>query len=500
MLTKFRDYVLLRELDEKDPERKTAGVHSSIVLGKDNDFKPFIVAGDERNPAWPVNKNLSPIVKAFKDSRKVTVYGSLGKDGEAKPHTLGAKQLFLVGGAVRDHLKGKTPHDMDLATDATPDEIRMILVDAGFAELKKDRPAAGAAGGKAFYVKGRDKSGGEFVFGVKVGGQEFDLATFRKDSHGSDGRAPDKMSFGGHADDAARRDLTMNSLYLSLTNDDGPNNQVTDFHGGVHDLVTQNARFVGKPEERLEEDLLRALRYARFAAAYGGGKTSPEVEKAIAKVSPRIRVAVSPDRIQDEFVKGLKNEDVDPAKLVQIYKKLGLLDVVFPNMKIKLDSQEDYPRDRDPAVVVASLLRGNDPAEVERNLRDGRWSGPDIARVAFLHKILSMNQHMSPEELDSHLNAYNRSNLVGRSVESWWSQNKKGQPEVMKAFLAAAKGPRVQALAVDGDTGERSVDPAFADLFDKVTMKPVPGMERMVGARKRAKEHENFLSLYRNGQ
>jgi tRNA nucleotidyltransferase/poly(A) polymerase len=289
---KFSEYIILREtLDTTGEDQQAAtkppiqGVSTSVVLGKNNNFKPFVVADDSRNPDFPKNKNLAPIIRAFKDSKKVRVYDSISRDGEPKAHTLGAKALFMVGGAVRDHLKGKTPKDIDLATDATPDEIRMILADAGFTELKKGRsihdlpPDVDRA--RFFYVKGQDNNGNDFVFGVKVNGQEFELATFRKDSHSSDGRRPNEMSFGSHYDDAARRDLTFNSMYIALTNDNGPNSKLTDFHGGIHDLQNGNVKFVGNPDDRLEEDLLRALRYARFAAKLGGGNIDPNIEKAI---------------------------------------------------------------------------------------------------------------------------------------------------------------------------------------------------------------------------
>jgi tRNA nucleotidyltransferase/poly(A) polymerase len=499
--TNFREYILLREMDEKgNGSEKKPGITSSIVLGKDNGFKPFIVTDDNRNPAYPSNKNLAPIVRAFQDSKKVKVYNSISKDGEAKPHTLGSKTLYMVGGAVRDHLKGKTPHDIDLATDASPDEIRMILSDNGFKELHKDRSGASSPDGKVFYVKGKDKAGTDFVFGVKVGGQEFELATFRKDSHGSDGRFPDQMSFGGHADDAARRDLTINSLYLLLNNPDGPNNQITDFHGGVHDLEGGNVKFVGKAEDRLEEDLLRALRYARFAARFGGGKIDPEVAKKIKEVAPKIRNVISPERIQQEFVKGLENDDTDPVKLVQIYKQLGLLEVVFPGMSIKLDTLEDYPKDRDRAVVVASLLRGNHPSVIEKALREGKWKNEDITRVAFLHKILSLHPNMNADDLDGFLHGYNRSGIMGRSVEAWWNHNKKGNPELLRAFLDFAKNPRVKTTLLDDETGDEKMNPDFSHLFNPIDNNPLPGMGQMIGKLKRDKEHGNFLDLYRSYQ
>lgn len=562
--TTFAEYLahrskgrLIIELDEKTPPKDgpnsavagegggaaaaappgaNTGISSTVNLGKDNEFKPFVITDDPRNPAYPSNRNLAPIVRAFLESPKVKVYNSMDKEGAPKPHTLPQKKLYMVGGSVRDHLHGKTPHDIDLVTDATPDEIRMILSDNGFEETdanaapeepamppdpmagpddsadvepskpsktkKGGSPRSSVHGSKIFYVKGRDKAGTDFVFGVKVNGQEFDLATFRKDSKGSDGRHPDQMSFAGHKDDSARRDLTINSLYLLVNNPDGPNAQVTDFHGGIHDLANNDVRFVGNAQDRLDEDLLRALRYVRFAARYGKGKVQEDIKNAIKKVAPNIRKVVSPERIQEEFSKGLAYEDVDPAIYVKLYKDMGLLDVVFPGMKVKLDAPEDYPQDRDKAVVIASLLRGNPPEAVSQCLQDGKWSGQDIKRVMFLLKMLEMHPHLAPDELDQYLRQYQSSGINPKGLESWWDSNKKGNKELLRSFVDFAGGPRVSPMN-RGDDGKEGVHPQFADLLDASSGKPRPraGVNpSAIGVRKREAEHGNWQKLYQSYQ
>ena len=519
--TSFHEYLIARagrrlvlEMDEKGGDQKeksdTAAVSSTITLGKDNDFKPFIVTDDPRNPAYPSNRNLAPIVRAFLESPKVKVYNSLTKDGESKPHTLPQKKLYMVGGPVRDHMRGLTPKDIDLVTDATPDEIRMILTDSGFKETdakqyddatgdpkKAKAPRSSDHGDKIFYVKGRDKAGTDFVFGVKVNGQEFDLATFRKDGHSSDQRTPDQMQFASHKEDAARRDLTINSMYLTLNNPDGPNATVTDFHGGAHDLIKKKVRWVGKAQDRLDEDLLRALRFIRFVARYGNGDAEEGSVTAIKKVAPQIRKAVSAERIQDEFSKGLAYEDVDPAVYIKLYKDMGLLDVVFPGMHFKLESPDDYPKDRDKAVVIASLLRGNDPQAVKQCLVDGKWSGQDTKRVMFLLKILDIHPHLDPEELDQYLHQYQSSGIQEKGLSSWWDANKKGNPELMRAFLNHAKGERVRTVHTDPETGHEGLHPAFADIMDPETRKAKEGVHPSeIGRRRREEEHRNWRTGY----
>lgn len=520
-------------MDEKKPPGKESGdkggsspggVSTSLKLGSNNDFAPFVVTDDPRNPEYPSHENLAPIIRAFKDASKVKVYDSLDPKGQPKPHNLPQKKLYLVGGPVRDHLMKQTPNDLDLVTDATPDEIRMVLRDAGFKEVGDKPnlggqgagasspkptgpkaggpPAIGAGGGpkttgsgpKWFKVKGKDKTGKDFVFMVHVNGQEFDLATFRKD-HGSDGRHPDHMEFGSHADDSARRDLTINSMYLALTNDNGPNADVSDFHGGIHALMNGDVSFVGNAEERLSEDYLRALRYARFAAKFGKGKVNPEVAKLIKGMGPKIIENVSPERIREEFLKGLKYEDVDPAQFLKIYKDLGLLDIVFPGLQIKLDKPEDYPTDHDPALLMSHLFKGNDPKMIQAVLRNGKWSNQEQGRVGFLHDILNLSPATDPDTLEKHLHSYKQSGIMDKAVEGWFSKNRKDAPHLIQAFLAHAKSPRINAVRKNGETGFAEVDPDFMDLFDQMSGKPKPGMEQEVGKRKKNKEHANFQAV-----
>src|SRR5581483_9405535 len=132
MTKKFLEFFGLKE----NVEGKKAS--SEIKLTPDADFKPFIVDGENHT-------NLRVIVKAFLDSDKVALPGPDGypqklttldpAKGATSPK-LKKKTLYLVGGAVRDHLLNKTPKDYDLATDASPDEIRLILRSAGFTETR----------------------------------------------------------------------------------------------------------------------------------------------------------------------------------------------------------------------------------------------------------------------------------------------------------------------------------------------------------------------------
>jgi poly(A) polymerase len=195
-------------------------------------------------------------------------------------------EAYFAGGCVRDELLGLVPKDYDVATDATPDRIRGMF---------KRTEAVGAAFG---------------VVLVKQGGCVVEVATFRADGPYSDRRRPDSITFSDARADAARRDFTINALFLDPIVDDGPGSsgvsgdrgfvgeRVIDYVGGVADLRAKVVRAVGDPAQRLAEDHLRALRAVRFASRLGF-----ELEAGTAsaiRAHARGLEGVSRERIGDE--------------------------------------------------------------------------------------------------------------------------------------------------------------------------------------------------------
>src|SRR5690606_36996563 len=128
------------------------------------------------------------------------------------------------------------------------------------------------------------EDGKVFVIGANVDGEEFDIATFRKDAKVTDGAAEVDFVDNPHAD-ASRRDLTINALYIELSKADGENSKLYDPTGkGFHDVKHNIVRTVGKAEERFQEDKLRVLRAIRFHCKFGSGsQMDQEIEKAIPK-------------------------------------------------------------------------------------------------------------------------------------------------------------------------------------------------------------------------
>lgn len=199
-------------------------------------------------------------------------------------------KLYLVGGAVRDALLGKTPKDYDIATDAQPDQILEIL--APYNEYKTLEI------GKAFGV----------INVITPQGEEYEVATFRRDLSG--GRRPDAVEFTDIATDVMRRDLTINALFYDMST-----GEVVDYVGGIEDLHNGVVKAVGDPKERFDEDRLRILRAIRFAARMGS-QLDPETREAI-KADNSLR-GVSPERIRDEFLKGIKSAKSVPEFIAMI--------------------------------------------------------------------------------------------------------------------------------------------------------------------------------------
>ena len=171
-------------------------------------------------------------------------------------------ELRLVGGAVRDILLNVEPKDFDFATDATPDEMKVVAKAADFGCV-----ATGEAHGTMTIV---------------VDGEAFEVTTLRIDVE-TDGRRAEVEFTRSFEEDAARRDLTFNAMSMDF---DG---KLYDYFDGQRDLAERVVRFVGDPRQRVEEDFLRILRYFRFAARFGA---APEDEVLEMFTDPSIKTGL----------------------------------------------------------------------------------------------------------------------------------------------------------------------------------------------------------------
>jgi poly(A) polymerase len=199
--------------------------------------------------------------------------------------TLGAAgyKAFVVGGAVRDLLLDREPKDFDIATDATPEEVRRLF--------RRSRII-----GRRFRI-----------VHVMCGRDTIEVTTFRasgqKEAEEDDGRVTDEHGrllsdnvFGTQAEDAARRDFTINALYY-----DPAREEIHDYFGGVNDCRKRVLRMIGDPETRFREDPVRMLRAARFAAKLDF-HIDPETRRPVAALAPLL-ANIPRARIFDEALK-----------------------------------------------------------------------------------------------------------------------------------------------------------------------------------------------------
>jgi tRNA nucleotidyltransferase/poly(A) polymerase len=278
-----------------------------------------------------------------------------------KVFTKNGYKLYVVGGAVRDALLGKTPKDFDLATDAVPDKVEEMMQDAGFRTLPT---------GKAFGV-----------INVFTDQGEYEVATFRNDI--GSGRRPDSVEFTNIDGDVKRRDLTINALFYDIDT-----KEIVDLVGGVDDLKNGVVRTVGAPEDRFGEDRLRILRAIRFAGRFGSD-LDPATDMALQKDASL--EGISGERIRDEFIKGLISAK-SFKKYMEMLDKYDLFKWVLPNMLL---NKKTYMRNSGKVdnyiVELASLLKDNEIDLLRRKLNELKYSADEIKAIVFLISFLKLS-------------------------------------------------------------------------------------------------------------
>ncbi|MFP4052700.1 MAG: CCA tRNA nucleotidyltransferase [Phycisphaerae bacterium] len=208
-------------------------------------------------------------------------------------------QALFAGGCVRDMLLGRPSSDYDVATDATPEDVkrlfrRVLLVGAKF--------------GVAVVLRGR---------------QQVEVATFRSDLAYVDGRRPGGVEFSCPREDALRRDFTINGMFY-----DPIEEQVIDYVGGQEDIAAGVVRTIGEPHDRFGEDYLRMMRAVRFTVRLDF-YLDPAAAEAIGELAPRI-TAISGERIFDELSKMLALPSGPEA--LALLGKLGLARHILPEL------------------------------------------------------------------------------------------------------------------------------------------------------------------------
>lgn len=234
-------------------------------------------------------------------------------------------EIRIVGGAVRDIALGKTPKDIDLASDATPDEMVAILDKAGI----KHKPTGMEHG----------------TLTAIIDGEGYEITTLRADVS-TDGRHADVEFIRNWKEDAQRRDLTYNAMSLDF---DG---NLYDYFEGMDDLQDKVSKFVGDPIERIKEDYLRILRYFRFQSKLESPSWDQETLNAI-KDNAKGLTQVSVERIWQEMGKLLVGHSV--IQTLSYMSATGVDNVVGLDTG-KIARLRDLKGNTDPIIALAVLV------------------------------------------------------------------------------------------------------------------------------------------------
>jgi tRNA nucleotidyltransferase/poly(A) polymerase len=465
---RFLNYIQFRE-ESKEPSFVT----SKIKLQKDNgskDFSPFTVNKNSHS-------NLRPIIKAFQNSNQVGVgYTTIDKSkGEVEPQ-LKKKSIYLTGGAVRDHLKGKTPKNYDLVTDATMSEIRMILsqseedfvevkpVSSKHAEDKKYEDLPNSTRGKKFYVSRWDKKGKEIEITSEINGEKFNIATLSK-SIKSRLVEPEKAETASSIEeDSYNRDLTINSLYIPLTTPDGDNNDLVDPYGGATHLKNNQVKFVGdKVEDRLKEDPTTAFRLLRINARYGDPDKLPkEYQKAIKGHVKEIS-SLPKNVVRKEFLDGLEHPDSDPRKYMKLAHLTDLLSVIFPDIEFNpQEMPENFKGDR--WLSTAWVLRNNSADSIKSLLVSSGWSNQEAADIAYLVRLYTWAGKDKFNSDDFYDIKSAHTGLTKSKIKEWMKMVDldKGELEKFLSYDDHDLKPYVS-----NTDGKKSLNPIFKDLLGR---------------------------------
>ena len=246
-------------------------------------------------------------------------------------------EAYVVGGAVRDLLIGAEPKDFDVATNATPEEVRAVF--------RRSRII-----GRRFRI-----------VHVMVGPETIEVTTFRgggKAVQNEQGRIMKDNTYGTLAEDAGRRDFTCNALYF-----DPVKGEIIDFHNGVEDVKARRLVMIGDPAERYQEDPVRILRAVRLAGKLGF-TVEERTAAPIAKYAGRLKEE-PPARLFDEIMKLLFSGYA--RRCLDQFHTLGIDTPIHP----LLDALQQASRGGRPNMVTASLKNTDERLRADKSVSVG---------------------------------------------------------------------------------------------------------------------------------
>jgi tRNA nucleotidyltransferase/poly(A) polymerase len=357
------------------------------------------------------------------------------------------KDIFLVGGAVRDFIQGKEPKDWDLVTNALPQESKKILKDFKVSDEQ----------GKNF---------GVLRVYTKNEPEGYEIASYRRDiSGGRDTKGDEqKVEMGPDVtieDDCNRRDLTINALFYDIKN-----KKIVDLVGGIDDIKNGVIRAVGDANQRFIEDRLRICRIFRFAARIGGeieSKTAQAIKKdnRLKGVGPKDDV--SQERIYDEIKKAWKQAK-DFNYYLNFFTKFDMWNQVFPgsNINTKLVKSSDF------VVVIANLFKNEPLNRLEtRLIQEYKIEGDVANKVVFLISLKDLTADNVPDFYKKKVQC----TIKDETILEWYKVNSINDPVKIK-FTEFKPSVSSKELMDQGITGK--------SLGDKIREMEIEKFKKML--------------------
>ena len=454
------------------------------LLGK----TPKAPAAEKDSGAAPAGKRVEVpkdehrIDPSLVDERAVKVVSTLADAGY---------EAYIVGGAVRDLLVGMRPKDFDVATNATPEQVkacfrrafiigrRFRIVHVVFGRGRQDRGLSEVIEVSTF------RAMVDNVAAEQVGGNE---KTSRNDLAGkshvvdAEGRVLRDNVWGPQIDDAARRDFTINAMYY-----DPVKEIVVDYHGGIKDVKKKLLRMIGDPAARYREDPVRIIRVVRFAAKLGF-EIEPKTRAPIKEMAALLD-NVPASRTFDEMIKLLQTGHALAS--IEELRKQGLHRGVFPVLDVALD--EAHRHDGREKFVQLAL------ADTDRRVKEGKPVAPSFMLACMLwhdvqdgwQKLKARGESPFPalqqavdNVFDARIGDISGRGKLAADMREIWLMQTRFERRQGNSVATLIEQPRFRAgfdfLRLRGDAGE--IDAALANWWEDFSLADEAGRRALLDA------------------
>jgi len=454
---------------------KLLGKAPKVTVNKDSGAAP---AGKRVE----VPKSEHQIDPSLVDERAVKVVSTLADAGYV---------AYIVGGAVRDLLVGMRPKDFDVATNATPEQVkacfrrafiigrRFRIVHVVFGRGRQDRGLSEVIEVSTFRAM-VDNAAAEQV----TGNEKTSKSDLAGKSHvvDAEGRVLRDNVWGPQIDDAARRDFTINAMYY-----DPVKEIVVDYHGGIKDVQRKLLRMIGDPVARYREDPVRIIRVVRFAAKLGfeiEAKTRAPIKEMAALLDN-----VPASRTFDEMIKLLQTGHALAS--ISELRKQGLHRGVFPVLDVALDESQRHDG-REKFVQLAL-------ADTDRRVGEGKSVAPSFMLACMLwHDVLDGWQKLKAKGespfpalqqavdtvFDARIGDISGRGKLAADMREIWLMQTRFERRQGNSVATLIEQPRFRAgfdfLRLRGDAGE--IDAELANWWEDFSLADDEGRRALLDA------------------